>query len=77
MSIHRWSGNLIDARQAYMAAAGNFAREARAERICAGITQASVATAAGISAQYLCDIERGRRVPSVDVTRKIAEAIES
>ena len=76
MSLHRFAAQYIEVRDLCAAAAESFAREARDERICAGLSQADVARAAGITSQYLRNIERGHRVPSVDVMRKIAEAID-
>jgi transcriptional regulator with XRE-family HTH domain len=44
-------------------------------RLAAGLTQQQLAEAAGINQGYLSDIERGKRVPSVAVIEKFAEAL--
>ena len=76
MSLHRFAAQYIEVLDLCTAASKSFAREARLERVCAGLSQVDVARAAGITSQYLCNIERGRRTPSADVARRIAEAIE-
>ncbi|MDF1587409.1 helix-turn-helix domain-containing protein [Marinimicrococcus flavescens] len=40
-----------------------------------GISQQGLAEAAAISAAYLCQIEQGRRQPSVEVLKKLAAAL--
>ncbi len=47
-------------------------RAIRSRRQAAGLTQRVVATGAGITVQYLSDIERGRRLPSLDVLARVA-----
>ena len=39
-------------------------------------SQGAVADAAGISASYLCDLEKGRRIPSGSVTSALVAALE-
>lgn len=41
-----------------------------------GITQVQLANKADISTSYLCDIEKGRSVPSIVTLKKIAKALE-
>lgn len=41
-----------------------------------GITQIELANKADISTSYLCDIEKGRSVPSIVTLKKIAKALE-
>lgn len=47
-------------------------REARIEK---RLRLRELAKAAGIAASYLSDIENDRRIPSVDVLRKLAEVL--
>lgn len=47
----------------------------RARRVAAGRQQADVAKAAGISAGYLCELERGTRNPSPPMLKRLAEAL--
>lgn len=44
-------------------------------RFLSGLTQAEAAEAAGLSAQYLCDIEAARRLPPRETRERLAEAI--
>ncbi len=50
-------------------------RELREERRTAGRTLADVATDAGVSTQYLSEIERGRKEPSSEVLGAVAGAL--
>ncbi|GAW48142.1 MULTISPECIES: helix-turn-helix domain-containing protein [unclassified Nocardioides] len=50
-------------------------RELREERRTAGRTLADVAGAAGVSTQYLSEIERGRKEPSSEVLGAVAGAL--
>ena len=50
--------------------------ELRAERRRRGETQADVAGRAGISVQYLSEVERGRKEPSSEVLAAAAGALE-
>jgi DNA-binding XRE family transcriptional regulator len=50
-------------------------RELRDERQCAGRTLTDVAQDAGVSTQYLSEIERGRKEPSSEVLRAVAGAL--
>lgn len=47
----------------------NFARL----RSASGLTQEQVAERAGVSQQYISDLERGKRNPSVETLLKISE----
>ncbi len=38
-----------------------------------GLSQSALATALGISAQYLCDLEHGRRLGSVEFVDKLCD----
>lgn len=40
-----------------------------------GMSQKELADRSEISQQFLCDIERGRRKPSIDTAIKIAEVL--
>jgi DNA-binding XRE family transcriptional regulator len=50
-------------------------RELREERLAQGRTLADVASAAGVSTQYLSEVERGRKEPSSEVVGAIAHAL--
>jgi transcriptional regulator with XRE-family HTH domain len=50
-------------------------RELRDERQGAGRTLADVAEQAGVSTQYLSEIERGRKEPSSEVVQAVAGAL--
>ena len=47
----------------------------RARRQALGLTLAVVAPRAGVSVSYLSDVERGRRLPSLDALDRIARAL--
>lgn len=49
--------------------------ELRAERHASGRTLADVAEQAGISVQYLSEVERGRKEPSSEVLSAVAGAL--
>ncbi|MBU1193321.1 MAG: helix-turn-helix domain-containing protein [Proteobacteria bacterium] len=53
-----------------------FGNALEAYRLTEEITQADFAKLLGISAQSLCDIEKGRRVPTPKRAAKIAKQIE-
>jgi transcriptional regulator with XRE-family HTH domain len=48
----------------------------RARRHEVGLTQAEVAARASVSPTYLSDVERGRRIPALDMLDRIARAID-
>ena len=50
-------------------------RELRDERQGAGRTLADVAKEAGVSTQYLSEVERGRKEPSSEVLQAVAGAL--
>lgn len=50
-------------------------RELREERQSAGRTLADVAEQAGVSTQYLSEVERGRKEPSSEVLGAVAGAL--
>ncbi|GAB3263863.1 helix-turn-helix domain-containing protein [Nocardioides dilutus] len=50
-------------------------RELREERCAVGRTLADVAEQAGVSTQYLSEIERGRKEPSSEVLQAVAGAL--
>jgi transcriptional regulator with XRE-family HTH domain len=50
-------------------------RELRDERHDAGRTLADVAEEAGVSTQYLSEVERGRKEPSSEVLQAVAGAL--
>jgi transcriptional regulator with XRE-family HTH domain len=51
-------------------------RELREERQDAGRTLADVAGEAGVSTQYLSEVERGRKEPSSEVLQAVAGALD-
>lgn len=57
-----------------LAAAGRCFRH---ERNARGLTAAAVASTVGCSPQYLCDIEKGRRVPSPEMAWRLLSAIDA
>ncbi len=50
-------------------------RELRDERLEVGRTLADVAKQAGVSTQYLSEVERGRKEPSSEVVQAVAGAL--
>ena len=50
-------------------------QELREERLDAGRTLADVAKDAGVSTQYLSEVERGRKEPSSEVLQAVAGAL--
>ena len=50
-------------------------REIRNRRIRKDMMQAELASKVGIPKSYMCNIESGKRVPSMTVTLKIAKAL--
>lgn len=52
-----------------------FAEELRSARTQVHASQHTIASEAGISATFLADMERGRRMPSREVTVKLARAL--
>ena len=53
-----------------------FGSALEAERLCQNLSQKEFAKKLGISPQSLCDIEKGRRIPSVRRASKIAAVLE-
>lgn len=49
------------------------AERVRHVRESRGISQSAMADALGISAQYLCDLEHGRRLGSVEFVEKLCD----
>ncbi|BDZ57088.1 MULTISPECIES: helix-turn-helix domain-containing protein [Barrientosiimonas] len=47
----------------------------REERLCRGLRLVDVAAAAGISPQYLSEVERGRKEPSSEMVEAVAGAL--
>jgi transcriptional regulator with XRE-family HTH domain len=52
---------------------GERLREARRAR---GLSQRTLSAAAGVTYAYICRIERGTRIPSLEVIRSLAAALE-
>lgn len=52
-----------------------FARALESERLCQGMSQKEFAKKLGITPQSLCDLEKGRRIPSAQRAAKIARAL--
>jgi transcriptional regulator with XRE-family HTH domain len=61
-------------RGAWRVAVGHVLREWRTEQ---GLRLADVAAAAGVSTQYLSEVERGRKEPSSEVLGAVTEALGS
>src|SRR3982750_2065660 len=55
---------------------GHLGARIRDRRHEVGLTQAEVAHRAAVSPSYLSDVERGRRVPALDVLDRIARAVD-
>ena len=53
-----------------------FGRAIEATRKCGELSQKEFALKLGISAQSLCDIEKGRTIPSVKRAMKIAKILQ-
>jgi transcriptional regulator with XRE-family HTH domain len=53
-----------------------FGSALEAHRMSEDLSQKAFAKTLGISAQSLCDLEKGRRVPSVDRAAKIANRLK-
>lgn len=51
-------------------------RNIREKREQLGISQKELADACGITQSHLCDIEQGRKKPSIDVAVRIARALK-
>lgn len=49
--------------------------EVRAARKRAGLTLRALSRELGVAISYLCDIEHGRRVPSEDLLRRMADRL--
>lgn len=52
----------------------NRVREVREAK---GLRREDVASAAGVSAQTIYSMETGRTIPSVEIARRVAEALQS
>ncbi|GAA5076512.1 transcriptional regulator with XRE-family HTH domain [Thermocatellispora tengchongensis] len=48
----------------------------RRQRLIAGLSQKALAEKAGVSANHMCNIERGHRSASVEMLHRIATALE-
>lgn len=80
-------GDVIASRMAMNEASGTFFSDAEVERILSGespvrvwrkhrrMTQADLAEATGLTDAFLSEIENGKKSPSVDALRRIAEAL--
>jgi transcriptional regulator with XRE-family HTH domain len=55
---------------------GQLGERIRARRHEVGLTQAEVAVRASVSPTYLSDVERGRRIPALDMLDRIARAVD-
>lgn len=53
-----------------------FGRRLRELRIARHLTQEALAEAAGITATYTSDLERGKRAPSLTIILKLARALD-
>ncbi len=60
-----------DARELY----GLLGRRVKAERQARHLTQSELAEAAGLDAAHLSRIEHGKAVPSVNMVKKLADAL--
>lgn len=54
----------------------HLARNVRAARVRAGMTQEQLAERSGLHQTYLSDIERGKRNVTLDVVERLAAALE-
>lgn len=54
----------------------NFREMVRAARECLTMSQKDFAEALGFTAQYLCDLEKGRRLGSVEFVNRVCNYIE-
>jgi transcriptional regulator with XRE-family HTH domain len=54
-----------------------FGKKVRAAREAAGISRDDAAEKAGITVNYLGEIERGEKWPSLDIIRAIARAVKA
>lgn len=52
-------------------------RNAKRLRLAAGLTQEQLAEKSGFSQQYISDLERGRRNPTVVTLYELAQALQS
>ena len=52
-----------------------FGQALRAPRECDEISQAEFARLAGVGRQSICDIERGRRIPSPEIAARYARLL--
>ena len=53
------------------------ARNVRLSRLARGLTQEALASRAGVSQQYISELERGRRNPTVLALAELAGALNS
>lgn len=52
------------------------ARNIRAMRCRRGITQAELASRAGVSGGHLCECESGKKIPSLKLIQKLANVLD-
>jgi transcriptional regulator with XRE-family HTH domain len=69
---------LLDATEALEKLTGGpltFAKALLSVRTSDGVTQAELATLAGVTKATICDLEKGRRIPSVELASKYAKIL--
>jgi transcriptional regulator with XRE-family HTH domain len=54
-----------------------FGNVVRRRREAAGLSQEALAEEAGLQRTYISLLERGRRMPSIEVVRKLAAALDT
>ena len=79
LSIERERKAITDAEDALRTtranAARNFGSGLASVRRKRGMSAAEMARRAGVSAAFICDIEHGRRLPTLAVAREIIDAL--
>lgn len=55
----------------------NILYKLKAKRVEKGIKQGDMAKQLGITPQYLCNIEKGKASPRLDLMKKISELLET
>jgi transcriptional regulator with XRE-family HTH domain len=56
---------------------GQFGRDLLEWRLCNAVSQEDLARRIGLRQSYICDLEKGRRVPSARMRRRIREALQT
>jgi transcriptional regulator with XRE-family HTH domain len=75
--IINWTRPLSPVRAQARAVVADFGRSVCARRLAAGLTQKDLARLCHVSAQFICEIERGQTNPSLETMARIAVALNS